>query len=226
MGDRVHEKKGMYEKKGFDAEAQFLETLIEFQYGVDVKEDLRRLSGSVSWAKGWPENIVAFWNVEAFLWGQKISSDVRGMISSVLGSFCSGNILDLGCGAYSYTSGVGFDISAKMLSFNENCRVKVVGDVEKTLPFKDSEFDCVTAVFLLNYVHNITGLLNEAKRVVKEGGKFVAVLNGKPVDEWQRQKEVPTKTKGEWVRLFGAYFDQVRLVEKGGLWFFFCAKEE
>ncbi|MBI2666621.1 class I SAM-dependent methyltransferase, partial [Candidatus Woesearchaeota archaeon] len=205
-----------------DLETQFLCGLLELQYGEVNLQKMQKLASQVSWAKGWPRKKEAFWNAEAFLWKKKIDSEKRELIRKEIIFFMKGKNkekifekesknkekilekekmnLDLGCGAYSYLPSVGFDCSQEMLKLNEQCSRKVVGDVEKILPFADEEFSSVTAVFVLNYVENYSLLLSEIFRVLKSGGngKFVMVLAEKGVNDWQRQKEVNHFPAEKW----------------------------
>jgi ubiquinone/menaquinone biosynthesis C-methylase UbiE len=132
--------------------------------------------------------------------------------------------LDLGCGSYSYLDSVGFDLSPKMLDFNGNLSRKVIGDVEKKLPFKDQEFDSVTAIFLLNYVQNYSSLLKEVARVLKEKGHFVMVLSSKPINDWQRQKEVSSLSSSAWSTELKKSRFKVKFEVKDKLYFFKCRK--
>ena len=121
-----------------DAETLFFSGLIELQYGKDVEKELKIIAEDVSWAKGWPDNIISFWNAESFMWRHKISKEARDLIAGELSFLKGGKNLDVGCGAYSYLSSVGFDISEKMLLLNGHCTEKVRGDLEGALPFHDS----------------------------------------------------------------------------------------
>ncbi len=205
-----------------NAETEFLGSLLELGHGLKVEGKLKELSTSVEWASGWPVDKTSFWNAEAFMWRHKVGKEAQKLISDEL-AFLSGRNLDLGCGAYSYVLGsVGFDISPKMLQFNDQCREKMVGDVERLLPLDSHSFDSVTAVFLLNYVQNYAGLLQEIHRVLRPTGTFVMVLSAHPVNEWQRQKEITRFDAVGWkIVLENAGFT-VSVEEKGKLWFFRC----
>jgi ubiquinone/menaquinone biosynthesis C-methylase UbiE len=205
-----------------DTETSFLSGLLELQYGQDVVNKLKKIAVSVDWAKGWPQDKVAFWNAEAFMWGHKISLDKRKLIGRELERLGDKN-LDLGCGAYSYVKSVGFDVSPKMLDFNENLVERVAGDLEEKLPFSDREFDSVTAVFVLNYVKNYELLLSEVYRIVKKD--FIVVLSSKQVNDWQRQKEVNLFSSSKWRDILSKYF-LVEFKEKEKLWFFNCNKRK
>jgi ubiquinone/menaquinone biosynthesis C-methylase UbiE len=206
-----------------DIETSFLTGMMELSYGQDVTSKLKKLSSQVSWAKGWPENKTSFWNAEAFMWGHKIDKNKREVIFSEL-KCLSGRNLDLGCGSHSYVKSVGFDLSSKMLDFNDNCIEKVVGDLEKILPFSSGSFESITAVFVLNYVKNLESLMLEIKRVLNGEGEFLMVLSSKKVNEWQRQKEVNGFGFNKWEEILGLVGFKVDFYEKEGLWFFRCMK--
>jgi ubiquinone/menaquinone biosynthesis C-methylase UbiE len=207
-----------------NAETEFLGGLLELGHGIDVEAKLKELSSDVNWAVGWPVDKTSFWNAEAFMWRYKVGKEAQNIISDEL-SFLNGRNLDVGCGAYSYVLGsVGFDFSPKMLDFNDQCREKVVGDLERLLPFDSASFDSVTAVFVLNYVQNYTGLLEEVNRVLKSSGVFVMVLSAFPVNEWQRQKEVTILHEEEWKSMLEKVGFVVTVSEKEKLWFFRCKK--
>ncbi len=196
-----------------DRETEFLTGLMELSYGEEVEQKLRALAPLVSWAQGWPNEKEAFWNAEAFMWQYKVGKEVQSIIREEVAHLK--NNLDLGCGSYSYVlSSVGFDLSAKMLSFNDRLKEKVQGDLEKPLPFPDSSFPSVTAVFVLNYVRNYQQLLREIHRVLAPEGTFMMVLSSTPVSEWQRQKEVTTLRREEWSSLLQSCGFQVVCREK------------
>ncbi len=206
------------------AENDFLIGMMELAYGQPVDDKLKRLSQKIPWARNWPEDKKAFWNAEAFMWQRKVERPVRDLISNKLG-FLKGVNLDLGCGRYSYIPSVGFDLSEKMLNANDGCKTKIVGDVEKKLPFHDKEFDSVTAVFLLNYVNNYSLLFTEISRVLKFQGWFVMVLSAKTINEWQRQKEVNQFSAKKWQQILKKQF-MVKAYQKENLWFFSCRKRK
>ena len=206
-----------------DPETKFLSGLIELQYGQDVEKELAGVANDVSWAKGWPFDDKSFWNAEAFMWSKKVGRESQKLISSEL-KFLSGRNLDLGCGAFSYVHSVGFDLSQKMLDFNDNCSSKVVGSLEEKLPFDSGSFDSITSVFVLNYVKNYSGLLSEVKRVLIAGGIFVMVLSAKGINDWQRQKQVNDFSSEKWVTELEKVGFSIDCYEKEGLWFFKCLK--
>ena len=52
----------------------------------------------------------------------------------------------------------------------------LVGDVRE-LPFEDSSFDCVVAAWMLYHVREVDQALGELARVLRPGGRLVAVTN-------------------------------------------------
>jgi ubiquinone/menaquinone biosynthesis C-methylase UbiE len=91
-----------------------------------------------------------------------------------------GSLLDLGAGSgflcrcakgtFSYR--VGLDVSEKILAANREAFEKyVVGDVNR-LPFENETFDAVTCFAVLHHLYDFTGLVSEARRVLKPGGVF------------------------------------------------------
>ena len=206
-----------------NSETDFFSGLIELQHGLNVKEKLVNLSKKIAWAKGWPLNDKAFWNAEAFMWERKIGKEKRKLIKEELAFLEKGKNLDLGCGSYSYIKSTGFDFSEKMLQFNDNCEEKVVGDLEQKLLIKDDSFNSITAIFVLNYVHNYSLLLGEIKRILKENGFFVMVLGD--VNDWQAQKEVNNFSVEKWKGILTqSNFKEINSFEKEGLWFFIARK--
>ncbi|NQV91046.1 methyltransferase domain-containing protein [Candidatus Woesearchaeota archaeon] len=181
-------------------EDQFIIGLLELQYNSSISPQLKPLTQNIPWAKGWPENHKSFWNAEAFMWQRKIDSHVRKFITNEL-QHLEGRNLDLGCGSYCYIPSVGFDLSEKMLDFNDNLIEKIEGDVEQPLPFPNLSFDSVTAIFVLNYIKNYEQLFSEIKRILKPEGQFIMILSSKNIKDWQRQKEVNTYSKEKWCSL-------------------------
>lgn len=204
-----------------DPQAEFLQGLIELQYGYDVKIKLQHLAPKIPWAIGWPENNIAFWNAEAFMWTHKIDKEIRKVISQELAPLSTGRNLDLGCGAYSYVPSVGFDISPKMLNCNDQCVEKITGDLEKPLPLESHSYESITTIFVLNYIQHLHQLLTEIKRILKPNGTFAVVLSVNPINDWQRQKEINSYKSTEWCSFLEQYFS-VTVKEVSGLLILWC----
>ena len=110
-------------------------------------------------------------------------------IDAVLGLQTDESLLDIGTGPGSFPQRlrraghrgrlVGVDVSAGMIA-----KAKSAGaDVEfleadaASLPFPDHSFDVVTARHMLYHVPDISCALREARRVLRPGGRFLAVTN-------------------------------------------------
>ncbi|TWE20728.1 methyltransferase family protein [Kitasatospora atroaurantiaca] len=98
------------------------------------------------------------------------------------------SLLDVGCGTGSFLARLrdsghsgplsGLDSSpAASLACAEIRGVRaVVGDAVQ-LPFPNAEFDAVTARHMLYHVSDVPAALRETSRVLRAGGRFVAVVN-------------------------------------------------
>ena len=99
------------------------------------------------------------------------------------------SVLDLACGQGIFerqidpkTEYVGVDIArslieeAKKKSQNQKHQF-LVADASKTLPLAENHFDLVTIILALQNIRNFEGVMFNAQRHLKSGGKFVMVLN-------------------------------------------------
>ena len=95
--------------------------------------------------------------------------------------------LEVGCGVGQFAERVENELGAKVLAIDvaermvELTRARGIqtklADAQ-ALPFGDSEFDCVAANWVLYHVPDIDQALEEAKRVLEPGGRFVAATIG------------------------------------------------
>jgi SAM-dependent methyltransferase len=82
---------------------------------------------------------------------------------------------------------VAVDISERMVELTRTRGVEaLVGDVQE-LPFPDGSFDCAVAAWMLYHVPDIARGIAELVRVLRSGGRLVAVTNG--ADHWQGLSE-------------------------------------
>jgi ubiquinone/menaquinone biosynthesis C-methylase UbiE len=84
---------------------------------------------------------------------------------------------------------VGMDFSSGMLEV-ASAKTSAVGWIQGNameLPFPDSSFDVVTARHMLYHVPDMNKAILEAKRVLKPGGRFMAVTNddGYMLEYWE-----------------------------------------
>lgn len=97
-------------------------------------------------------------------------------------------LLDLGCGqgvverVFVGEAYVGIDLSSVLLSQaqrnkkNEKSRF-IHADASKSLPLKDTDFDCAVSVLALQNIENYEGVINNCAKHIKKGGSLVLVLN-------------------------------------------------
>ncbi len=134
-----------------------------------------------------------FWNIYAHVYDlMKFNPPYKSMLEEIAQIIPkkSKRILDAGCGTGNLEQQVFFinnnchitaiDISesmyelAKKKNFNQNIVVKKV-DLNKVLPFKDNQFDCIVSLNTLYSVNKPEFTLKEFRRVLAKGGKLVIV---------------------------------------------------
>jgi SAM-dependent methyltransferase len=99
-----------------------------------------------------------------------------------------GKVLEVGCGPGEAAARVqrelgadvvAIDISPRMVELARARGVDArVGDVQE-LPFEDCSFDCALAAWMLYHVPEVDRALQELARVVRPGGRLVAVTNAR-----------------------------------------------
>jgi len=90
------------------------------------------------------------------------------------------HLLDVGCGRGSkidFTNyiklAVGIDKIEENLRENYKVHTRIVGDIEKRIPFSDSTFDIVACEMVLEHLKNPLIFFKELSRVLKEKGVFI-----------------------------------------------------
>ena len=90
---------------------------------------------------------------------------------------------------------VAVDISPRMVELTRARGIEsIVGDVQD-LPFPDASFDCAVAAWMLYHVPDVERGIAELERVLRPGGRLVAVTNG--ADHWDGLRELVTDVRGE-----------------------------
>jgi SAM-dependent methyltransferase len=97
------------------------------------------------------------------------------------------DVLEVGCGPGELSQRVEREIGAAVIAIDISPRMVElarargvdahVGDVQD-LPFGDAEFDCAIAAWVLYHVPDVTVGISELARVLRPGGRLVAVTNG------------------------------------------------
>lgn len=111
--------------------------------------------------------------------------------------------LEIGCGVGQFAERVEQELAAKVLAIDVSERMveltrargiqTEVADAQ-ALPFPDAAFDCVAANWVLYHVPDIDKALQEAKRVLEPGGRFVTATIGERnmIELWDLLEAVPT----------------------------------
>jgi ubiquinone/menaquinone biosynthesis C-methylase UbiE len=142
-----------------------------------------------------------------------------------------GSALDLGCGAghaaYALARAgvervVAFDLSQAMLDVvareaatRQHDRLETILGVAEALPFADASFDLVVTRYSAHHWLDVERALSEATRVLKPGGRFVAIDVIAPADplldtvlqtlEFLRDgSHVRDYREAEWLAMLGA----------------------
>lgn len=141
-------------------------------------------------------------------------------------------VLEVGCGPGELAERVqrelssdvvAVDISPRMVELARSRGVDArIGDVQD-LPFEDGAFDCAVAAWMLYHVSNVERAISELARVLRPGGRLVAVTNHP--DHLREVRElVGLPTVVEWVfngangaELLSRRFDSVEMRDAGGL---------
>jgi SAM-dependent methyltransferase len=93
-------------------------------------------------------------------------------------------ILDIGCGYYpqnlislegKINKGVGIDMDIPATSQSNKISF-VKCNIERTLPFPDNEFDCVTILAVLEHLEYPAEIIKECHRILKPGGRIIITV--------------------------------------------------
>lgn len=109
-----------------------------------------------------------------------------------------GRILDLASGTRrpSYYRFLRIDKNSDIVSvdISDARKPDIKADLEKPFPFKEKRFDYVFCFNLLEHIYNYQNVINEASRVLREGGKligtvpFLGSVHGDPDDYFRYTK--------------------------------------
>jgi SAM-dependent methyltransferase len=112
--------------------------------------------------------------------------DAPELVFAAVAEFAPGRLLEVGCGPGELSARVqeelgaevvAVDISERMVELARGRGVDArLGDVQE-LPFADGEFDCAVAAWMLYHVPDVARALDELARVLRPGGRLVAVTN-------------------------------------------------
>ena len=118
--------------------------------------------------------------------------DAPGLTFEAVAEVRARRVLEVGCGPGELAARIARELSAEVTAVDISERMVElargrgvdarVGDVQE-LPFADGQFDCAVAAWMLYHVPDVDRALAELARVLKPGGRLVAVTNAS--DHWR-----------------------------------------
>jgi len=113
--------------------------------------------------------------------------DPRELAFRAVAEAAPGRVLEVGPGPGEFAARVRQELGAEVVAIDISPRMvdlarargvdARIGDVQE-LPFADGEFDCAVAAWMLYHVPDLERGLAELARVLRPGGRLVAVTNG------------------------------------------------
>jgi SAM-dependent methyltransferase len=120
-------------------------------------------------------------------WDSAVGADPRDVLVEALSEAAPRSLLEVGCGTGELAERIQRELCARIVALDlsdrmvELSRARGVdarrGDAQQ-LPFPDGSFDCALAAWMLYHVPDRGRALAELARVIRPGGRLVAVTNG------------------------------------------------
>jgi SAM-dependent methyltransferase len=124
--------------------------------------------------------------VRAAAWSNVAGARPREEAFRAIAEAYPDDVLEVGCGRGELSARVASELGATVVALDQSERmVEIaraagvdarVGDVQE-LPFDDASFDCAVAAWMLYHVPDVDRGLSELARVLRPGGRLVAVTN-------------------------------------------------
>jgi SAM-dependent methyltransferase len=124
--------------------------------------------------------------VRAAAWQSSTGSDPRQLAFEAVAEVRPRRVLEVGCGRGELSERIARELGADVVAVDQSERMveltrargieAIVGDVQE-LPFADAEFDCGLAAWMLYHLPDLDQGLSELTRVLRPGGRLVAVTN-------------------------------------------------
>ena len=165
--------------------------------------------------------------------------DAREFAFQAIAEVSPRRVLEVGCGEGELAERVARELGAEVVALDQSARMVEltaargvdarVGDVQK-LTFAAGDFDCAVAAWMLYHVPDVDGALAELARVVRPGGRLVAVTNGREHLREIRELlggEFPTRNFSDEnaEQLLSQHFERVECRDASG-WINFPDREE
>jgi SAM-dependent methyltransferase len=126
-----------------------------------------------------------------------VGPDPREMAFEAVAEAAPRRVLEVGPGPGELSERIQRDLGASVVALDSSERMveltrargveAIAGDVQQ-LPFPDGSFDCTVAAWMLYHVPDVVRGIAELARVLRPGGRLVAVTNG--ADHWQGLSEL------------------------------------
>jgi SAM-dependent methyltransferase len=124
--------------------------------------------------------------IRAAAWASATGPDPRELAFEAVAEVSPRRVLEVGCGRGEAAERIARELGADVVALDQSERMveltrargldTQLGDVQD-LPFADGSFDCVLAAWMLYHVGDLDRGLAEVQRVLRPGGRFVAVTN-------------------------------------------------
>jgi len=124
--------------------------------------------------------------VRAAAWKNATGPDTRGIAVAALAETEPRRVLEIGCGRGELAERIAGELGVEVVALDQSERMvaltrargieALVGDVE-ALPFPDASFDAAVAAWMLYHVPDLDRALAELARVLRPGGRLVAITN-------------------------------------------------
>lgn len=113
--------------------------------------------------------------------------------------------IGVGSGRFAQPLGakIGIDPSRNMLKLAKKRNIQVILGTGENLPFKDITFDFILVIVTLCFVKNPVGVMKEAGRILKRGGRLIVGEINR--DSWLGQLYESKREKSEFYKLAAFY---------------------
>lgn len=150
-------------------------------------------------------------SVRASAWARATGPDTVALSREAVAEASPRRVLEVGCGRGEASEWIARETGAEVAAVDQSERMveltrtrgiaAIAGDVQD-LPFEDASFDVVLAAWMLYHVPDIDLGLSEIARVLRPGGRLVAVTNS-------------TRHTQELKELVNARFESIFSAENG-----------